>query len=251
MIAATAVIAAVIGLCAGSFLNVVVYRVPAHRSIVRPGSACPSCAHELTAIELIPVASWIAQRGCCRNCGDAIGLRYPLIELLTAAMFAAMAVRFRGGPETIAYCVLAAGCVALAVIDLDTRTLPTRVIHVVALLGAAALGFASLAGGDTGRLVGAGAGAAGVGGALAVVWFAAPGGLGFGDVRFGAMLGMFLGWLGLRPVLLAMIVAFGSGAVVGLALIAARRATRRTALPLGPALALGAIVAVLVPYGVA
>lgn len=239
-----ALLAVPFGACLGSFLNVVIYRVPNGESIVRPGSACPCCDTALRPYELVPVISWLALRGHCRTCGIAIGIRYPAVEALTAAMFAAVAYRFERPVTIIAYMVLVAACIALSVIDLDTHRLPTALVHLTAAVGASALIAASVDVHQPARLAWAAAGAVAVGGTLFGIWWIAPGGMGFGDVRYGATLAMFVGWLGMAYVFVGLVVAFFAGAVGGLGLIATGRAGRRSAVPFGPFLSVGALVAV-------
>src|SRR3954449_11446099 len=133
------VVCGLLGLVVGSFLNVVVWRVPRHESIVSPGSHCPSGDTELGAIENVPVLSWVVLRGRCRHCGAPISARYPLVELLTAALWVGIAQRFGATWEVPAYCALAAGLVALSLMDLDHFLLPNRVLYPVGFLFAGLL----------------------------------------------------------------------------------------------------------------
>jgi leader peptidase (prepilin peptidase)/N-methyltransferase len=233
------------GLLVGSFLNVVIYRVPRHESLVSPGSHCPSCGHELGALELVPVVSWLALRARCRACGAHISARYPLVELLTAGLWGAMGVRFADSWGLPAYLALTASLVALSGIDLDTRTLPRQVIYVSAAIGGVLLVAGALVEREPERI-----GWAALGGAIGVValgaiHLAVPHGMGLGDVRLAGLLGLHLGWLSIGHVPLGLFLGFVFGAVVGVAMIAVGRAGRRTALPFGPFLAAGTIVAVL------
>ncbi len=178
------------GLLVGSFLNVVIWRVPRHESIVRPGSHCPSCGTELGAIENVPVLSWLALRGRCRHCGTRISVRYPLVELLTAGLWVGLALRFGAAWELPPYLVLAAGLVALSLIDLDHFLLPNRVLYPTGFMMAALFVIPAVVDGqgdDYLRGV--------LGGAVAftvffVIHVISPRGMGFGDVRLSFVLGL-------------------------------------------------------------
>ena len=145
MTAALAGFCFVLGLIIGSFLNVVIWRVPRGESVVSPPSHCPRCDAPIKPFDNVPVLSWLLLRGACRNCGERISARYPAVELLTGAVFAAMALRLGYDWALPAFLYLGAVCVALALIDLDTRklpnvlTLPSYVVGVVLLGGAALL----------------------------------------------------------------------------------------------------------------
>ena len=224
-------VAAVMGLLIGSFLNVVIARVPAGGSVIRPPSHCPVCQTELRARDNIPVLSWLLLRGRCRTCGTSIGVIYPAVEAGTALLFAVVAVRIGAEADLPAYLLVTAAFVALSVIDLQTRRLPDRVVFpaffltVVALAGAAAVDdrFA-----DLGRAgIGAGAGF----GALLAIHLVRPDGMGFGDVKLAALCGLLLGWQGLADVIVGLYAGFVIGAVVGLGIIAAGRGGRRSAVP--------------------
>lgn len=236
---------AVFGLLVGSFLNVVVYRVPRGLSIVRPGSFCPQCAAPIVPWDNVPVLSYLALRGRCRHCGAHIALRYPLLELLTGGLFALNAARFGFSLALPAYTLLAAGLVALAAIDAERRLLPGRMVK---LIGAAVFLLLLVPTADAGswsRL--------GVAAASSACWFLLYWGirriderfLGFGDVRLVVVLGLALGWLGIGYVLGGFLVANLLGALSGLVLIALGRATRKSAIPFGPFLASGCEIAVL------
>lgn len=233
------------GLLVGSFANVVIYRVPAGRSIVKPRSACPSCGAEVRAIDNVPVLSWLALRGHCRACKAPISPRYPLVEALMGAIFALIGSRFglswTGGGEA----ALAGGLVVLAFIDLDHMLLPKRVVYAtLAAVGAIFLAGA-VAQGQWHKL--AVAAICGV-----VPWalffainFVNPKAMGFGDVRLALLMGFGLGWLGAEYAFLGFIVASILGSVVGLALMAVGKATRKSAVPFGTFLASGAVLAAL------
>ncbi len=235
-----------LGLAVGSFLNVAVSRVPAGRSVLRPRSACPRCATPIAARDNIPVVSWLLLGRRCRACRVPIPARYPLMEALTAILFVALALRF-GWSETLpAALVFTAGLLALAACDAEQFLLPRRLIYPTLGLTAACLLTAAAATGQWHRL--------GVTAACGVGGFAAffalhrvrPAWLGFGDVRLAGLLGTGLGWLGPWYLVLALVGGSFAGLLVGIALMAAGRATRHTRLPFGVFLAAGAIAALLV-----
>ena len=234
-----------LGLCIGSFLNVAIWRIPRRLSVVRPPSHCPSCEAFLRVRDLVPVVSWLLLRGRCRACAAPISVRYPVVELTTAVLFAAVGVRFGASWALPAYLVFVAVAVVLAGIDLDTMTLPRRIIYGSGVAAVVLLAVAAVATGEPSRLTGA---AIGAGGALLfflVLHLVAPGGMGFGDVRLAGLIGLHLGWLGLLEVPTGLFLGFGLGAVFGLGWLAYQRAGLRTHIPFGPFLAAGAVLTVL------
>ena len=244
MLGLLAVGCGVLGLAVGSFLNVVVYRVPRRESVVSPRSACPTCGTPIAAIDNVPVASYVLLGGRCRSCRSPISIRYPLVEAATAALFAGAALRFGLDWALPAYLVLLAGLLALACTDLDQLVLPKRIVYpVLGLVGALLL----LAAGVTGHwhdLFVAACCAAGWFAAFFALNAASPRALGFGDVRLAPLLGLGLGWLGVRFVLLGFFAANLLGAVVGIGLIASKRIRRDSPIPYGVFLALGTGLAV-------
>lgn len=238
--------AAVLGLLIGSFLTVVVDRVPRGASIVQPGSACGSCGVRLGPLDLVPVVSWVVLRGRCRGCRARIGAEPLVLELGCAALFVAMAFRFGASWATVAYCVLCAGLLALTWIDLRTMRLPREITYTTLAIGAPLLVIAALVEDEPRRIVTMLAGAAIALAFMALVYAASRGGLGDGDVRLSPLLGAYLGWIGLAHVPVGLFLGFLFGAVVGVAAMAVGGAGRRTAIPFGPFLAAGTVVAVLV-----
>ena len=238
---------AVAGLVIGSFLTVVVHRVPQGTSIATPGSCCDACGHRLSALDLVPVLSWVVLRGRCRHCNVAIGVEPVSIELVTAALFVLMAFRFDDTRAVVpAYCILMAVLVAQTWIDLRTQRLPREITYTGLVLGAVALVVGSVAIDEPQRISMAALGAAI---ALAAIWLirtASKGGLGDGDVRLAPLLGLYLGWLNPGIVLVGLFFGFIAGAVVGVTMMATDHAGRRTAIPFGPFLALGTVVAIFV-----
>lgn len=239
------VIAAVVfGLVIGSFLTVVVDRVPHSASIVSPPSACSACGHRLDALDLVPVVSWIALRGKCRHCGTAIGVAPIVIELCTATVFVIFGLRFGLTTETLAFWVLGAALVALTWIDLEEQRLPREITYVAIALGAPLLTVAAVAASEPERIWTMVVGAALALVLMGAVYLASRGGMGEGDVRLAPLLGLYLGWLnpGLVPV--GLFFGFVLGAIAGLVVMALARGDRRTALPFGPFLAVGTVAAV-------
>jgi leader peptidase (prepilin peptidase) / N-methyltransferase len=239
------VVAVVAGLLIGSFLTVVVDRVPNGGSVVAPPSRCGSCGLRLGPLDLVPVLSWAALRGKCRQCGAKIGIEPVVLELTTAGLFVLMAIRFDDMRAAIpAYCILCAALVALTWIDLRTQRLPREITYTAMILGAIALVIAALALDEPERIWMAALGATI---ALVTMWLIytlSRGGMGDGDVRLAPLLGMYLGWLNPGIVLPGLFFGFIAGALVGVAMMAGDRAGRHTAVPFGPFLALGTIVAI-------
>ena len=234
------------GLVVGSFLNVVIHRVPAGESVVRPRSKCPRCGTEIASRDNIPVVSWLVLRGKCRACGAPISARYPLVEILTAVLFGAVAARLGEDWALPAFLVLTAGLIALSLIDLDTFKLPRGIIYVTGAISVVLLGAAAAIEGDTRGIVEALAGAAIAFAVLFVIHVISPKGMGFGDVRLAALLGLFLGWMELPMVGVGLFLAFLLASVVGIALMALRRKGRKDRVPFGPFLAAGTMLAIFI-----
>jgi len=234
-------IAAAFGLIVGSFLNVVIYRLPRGTSVVWPASACGGCQRELRWFENIPIVSWVVLGGKCARCQSAISIQYPLVEATTAVLFVLVAALTPAGPLLAARLLFVCGLIVLFGIDLEHQILPNSIT-----LPGIAVGLAfSLLGppGWPASLLGALLGA-GVLYAIAAGYYAVrkEEGLGMGDVKMLAMIGAFLGW---QAVLLTLVLASFSGALIGVALIAVQRGSMKYALPFGTFLALGALVAML------
>ncbi len=232
-----ATFAGLFGALFGSFLNVVAFRLPRRESVVKPRSRCPSCEAPIKPYDNVPVLSWIALRGRCRNCDVRISARYPLVEAATALLCAAVVLTHSGAASIALGVALVLVLVPAALIDLEHRIIPNRLTGAGAAI-ALALGTALDPAGEPTRLI---AGAA-AGGFLLVAALAYPGGMGMGDVKLAGVMGLFLG----AAVAPALLIALLSGVVVGAGIIARRgaRAGRKTAVPFGPFLALGGIVAV-------
>ena len=268
MIAASALLVALVGitgLAIGSFLNVVVYRVPAGMSVVRPRSACPNCGHEITARENVPLLSWLVLRGRCSSCAEPISKRYPLVELAGAAAFVIVGLWF--APQVasagtavaagavalrlIAFLYLAAISVGLAIIDVETHKLPNVIVLPGYAVGVVLLGTAALLQGD---LVGLGRMAAGAGILFAfyfVLAMISPRGMGMGDVKLAGVLGLFLGSLGWGQLAVGAGAAFVLGGLFSIILLITRRAGRKSGIPFGPWMLLGAWVGIFAGSAIA
>ena len=241
------VVVVVAGLLIGSFLTVVVDRVPQGGSVNAPPSRCGSCGLRLGPLDLVPVLSWLALRGRCRRCQAPIGIDPIVIELTNAALFVLMAIRFDDTRAAIpAYCILMSVLLAQTWIDLQTKRLPREITYTGIVLGSVALGVAAIVIDEPERIWMMALGAAI---ALVTMWLIytlSKGGMGDGDVRLAPLLGMYLGWLNPGIVLPGLFFGFVAGAVVGVAMMVLDRAGRRTAVPFGPFLAVGTIVAIFV-----
>jgi leader peptidase (prepilin peptidase) / N-methyltransferase len=229
--------AAVLGAILGSFLNVVIHRLPRGESLSSPGSRCPSCGAAIAPYDNIPVVSWLLLRGRCRRCGTKISPRYPAVELLTAVAFAAVVATRGFDDDLILELPFVACLIALAGIDLDLRLLPNKIVYPMAVYGLVATAIV-----DTGDLLEHAIAAAAAFLFLLAAAVAYPRGMGMGDVKLAGAMGLYLG-LSIIPSLL---VAFLSGSLVGAVMIAREGAqARKKAVPFGVFLALGGIVGVL------
>lgn len=258
--------AAVLGAAVGSFLNVVIYRVPIGKSVVHPPSACPGCGERIRPADNIPILSWLLLRGRCRSCGTRISVRYPLIEAATAIAFAGVAAWMLSplapvtsvieavGPASgvaaalmaAAYLWLAGAAIALAAIDLEHHRLPNAIVlpsYAVAALG---LGVPAILAGDVVRLGTAAAGAGLLFALYFVLWLVWPGGMGMGDVKLAGVLGLYLGFSGWGALAVGAFGAFILGGLISIALIALKRANRKSGIPFGPWMLGGAWIGIVV-----
>jgi leader peptidase (prepilin peptidase)/N-methyltransferase len=230
-----------LGLTVGSFLNVVIHRVPRDKSLVHPGSHCPQCGNPVRARHNVPVLGWLILRGRCADCGDRISARYPLVEAGTAALFVAVAARFGWSWELPGYLYLAAVAVALTMIDLDVMRLPDKIVLPSYGVAVALLTPVSIAAGDPGALI--------RGGLAALILYAlylvlATFGMGGGDVKLAPLLGFYLGWLGWSAVAVGVFAGFLLGGLVGGLMMALKLASRKSRIPFGPYMLAGAFLAV-------
>ncbi|HUS42140.1 MAG TPA: A24 family peptidase [Ilumatobacteraceae bacterium] len=241
------VVMVVAGLVIGSILTVVVDRVPQGGSVNAPPSRCGSCGLRLGPLDLVPVFSWLALRGRCRRCRARIGIEPIVLELANATLYVLMAVRFDDTRAAIpAYCILMSVLLAQTWIDLQTQRLPREITYTGIILGGLTLGVAAIVIDEPERIWMMALGAAIALAAMWLIYTLSKGGMGDGDVRLAPLLGMYLGWLNPGIVLPGLFFGFVAGAVVGVAMMATDRAGRRTAVPFGPFLALGTIVAIFV-----
>jgi leader peptidase (prepilin peptidase)/N-methyltransferase len=271
-----AVLAGVFGLVLGSFLNVVAYRIPAGVSLLRE-SRCPACDAPVRWWQNVPLVSWLALRGRCASCRTGIPARYPLIELVTGVIFAGVAVWWASstgltggtppatatagdvldalaqaqpfaGPITAqlgvlaAYLWFAASGIVLTAIDLDTRRLPHAITSTMLVVCAIFLAVACVLGADGWAFARAIIGALVLYAFYATLRLVRPDGMGGGDVRLAAGVGLMLAWLGWWPLVIGAFAAFALGGVFGVALLVGRRAGRRSAIPFGPWIVAGAWV---------
>ena len=239
-------VAFVLGVVIGSFLNVVVYRVPRGQSLVRPASHCPACRAPVRARHNVPVLGWLVLRGRCADCRTRIHVRYPLVELGTGVAFVALALRLgqlglRAAVPAFLY--FTAIGIALALIDLEVRRLPNAIVLPSYPVLTLALAGSAWWQHDWWSLARAGIGAAALLVFFGAVWFIHPAGMGFGDVKLSGLIGGVLGYLSWNALVLGAFLGFLLGAVVGVTVIATGRGTRKSALPFGPFMILGALVA--------
>jgi leader peptidase (prepilin peptidase)/N-methyltransferase len=246
MMALLLALAGVLGLAIGSFLNVVMHRVPVGLSVVRPASRCPQCENPIRPQHNVPVAGWLLLRGRCADCAEPIPVRYPLVELLTAVLF--VLVTWRGlqlGQLAAVPALLALTAVGIALsgIDLATRRLPDALVlpsyPVLALLVA----FACAVRGDWSALLRAGLGGVALFGFFLALALISPRAMGFGDVKLAGVLGLVLGYFSWATLVVGAFAGFLLGAVVGVGLMAAGGAGRKTAIPFGPFMIAGGLLA--------
>jgi leader peptidase (prepilin peptidase)/N-methyltransferase len=242
-------VAFVVGLAVGSFLNVVAHRVPRGESLLRPGSRCPACGAPIRARHNVPVLGWLLLRGRCADCRARIGRWYPVVELTTGLLFAAVAYRIAdlGLVAAVpAYLYFTAIGVALTVIDLTVRRLPNAIVLPSYPVLAVLLTIAAAWHGDWWALARAALGAAALFGFFFAVAFAYPAGMGFGDVKLAGLVGGVLAYLSWAALAVGAFAGFLLGALVGIGLMLAGRGGRKTAVPFGPFMVAGALLALVI-----
>ncbi|HEX5407866.1 MAG TPA: prepilin peptidase [Pseudonocardiaceae bacterium] len=237
----------VLGLVVGSFLNVVVYRVPRGEPLAYPPSHCPLCLSPVRHRHNVPVLGWLILRGRCADCRARISIRYPLVELVTGLLFLAIAAWATGSHligALLAFLYFASIGIALGLIDLDTHRLPNTIVlpsyPVLAILLTLAAGWQQ----DWWALARAGIGAAALLGFYCSLVVIYPAGMGWGDVKLAGLVGAMLGYLSWSALLVGSFGGFFLGALVGITVIAAGRGNRGSALPFGPFMMAGALVAI-------
>lgn len=234
------VVCAVLGLLVGSFLNVVIWRVPRGESIAHPPSHCPGCGHPIRPRDNIPVLSWLLLRGRCRDCQTPISWRYPAVEAATALAFGITGAWVGLQVLLLPMLWFVGSGIALLLIDIDVKRLPNAIV--LPSIGVVAAGLVAVAvvEGTYESLLRAVVSALVMGAAFLALALIAPGGMGMGDVKLSILLGLVLGWFGVAQVIVGFFAAFLFGSLWGLGLMATGRAGRKTAIPFGPFMIVGA-----------
>ena len=229
------VLVAVLGAIIGSFLNVVIYRLPRKQSLITPRSRCPHCGTPIAAWDNIPVLSYLLLRGRCRTCRGPISWRYPVVELAAAVLLTAIWLRSDTVLDLLAGALFALLMLAIFFIDLEHQIVPNALSYPGLILGL-------LLAIPQERFVDALFAAAGAGTFFLLIAIVSGGGMGGGDIKLAAMMGAFLGW---PRIAVGLLFAFTLGAAAGLLLIAFKRRSRKDPIPFGPALAAGGVIALL------
>jgi len=249
--ALVALVCAVFGLVIGSFLNVVIWRVPRGESVASPPSHCPSCNTPISPRDNVPVLSWLLLRGKCRNCGVGISPRYPLVELGTAGLFAAFGAHFGAHADLPAFLYLAAVGIALAMIDIDLQRLPDVLTLPSYPVGLVLLGIAAAVDHEPRAYVHGLVGMAALFLFYGIVWFIYPAGMGLGDVKLSGVVGLYLGWLGWGQLFVGAFAAFAVGSVVSVAIVLAQGGSRKTRVPFGPFMLIGLVIGIYAGHPIA
>lgn len=228
----------VLGLVTGSFINVVIYRFPRGKSLISPPSRCPTCDHRLGPAELIPLVSYLALRGKCRHCSTRISPRYISVEVATGLLFVTVPAFKAFTFESMGFLFLLCLLLAISFIDIDFRRIPNVMLGVglgvgiiLKLIDPAARTLQAWGDAGLGMLVG--------GGVMMIIYIAGRGGIGAGDLKLMIMIGFFVGMPGVIKV---MMIGFIIGAAYGLIMILTRRLTRKSMIPFGPFLSIGALI---------
>jgi leader peptidase (prepilin peptidase) / N-methyltransferase len=238
-----------LGLTIGSFLNVVIHRVPLLVSLSRPSSSCPSCGHPIRHRHNVPVLGWLVLRGRCADCDVPISPRYPAVELMTAVLFVTVTVRLLQLDLVAAlpaFLWFVAAGIALAMIDLDVGRLPDIIVLPAYPILTVLLTAAALVSHDPGALLRAAIGASASYALYYLAALAFPGGMGFGDVKLAGVVGGMLAFVSYPVLLVGVGAAFVLGATTGMAAMVAGRVSRTSAVPFGPFMVAGALVSIFV-----
>jgi leader peptidase (prepilin peptidase)/N-methyltransferase len=242
--AAVIAVIGLFGLAIGSFLNVVIWRVPRGESVAHPPSHCPTCDTAIAPRDNVPVVSWLLLRGRCRTCANPISPRYPLVEAGTAALFVAFGLHFGIHADLPAYLYLAAVGVSLAMIDIDLQRLPDALTLPSYPVGLALLGIAAAVDHAPHAYLRALLGMAALFAFYGLVWFIYPAGMGLGDVKLAGVLGLYLGWLGWGQLVVGAFGAFAVGAAVSIAIVIFKEGGRKTRIPFGPFMLVGVLIGI-------
>jgi leader peptidase (prepilin peptidase)/N-methyltransferase len=238
---------ALLGLAIGSFLNVVIYRLPQEKSLSKPASQCPACQHPIRKRHNIPVLGWLILRGHCPDCTAPISPRYPLVELATGVLFVAITVRMAQLhllAALPAFLFFTAIAVALTLIDIDVHRLPNGIVLPSFPVLALSLTIASVVRDDPASVLRSAICGMALFAFYLVLAFAYPAGMGFGDVKLAGLIGGLLGYLSYQALLVGAAAAFVTGGIAGMLVILARRGTGKTAIPFGPFMIGGALFAI-------
>ncbi|HMS24552.1 MAG TPA: prepilin peptidase [Acidimicrobiia bacterium] len=233
------------GLAIGSFLNVIIWRIPNNLSILQPASHCPGCKEPISRFDNIPVVSYMLLLGKCRNCAQRISPRYPLIEILCASVWVITTWRLGLHVHTIGYALFFSGLIALGAIDIDTKLLPKKIVYPSGALLVGVLALSSVGSGEYNRLRDAAIVGCAYSAFLGAVWFASGGrAMGFGDVRLAVWLGFAMGYYGYMVSYFGLLLSFFLGSVIGIAIAGISHGGRKMKIPFGPFLAAGTVIAI-------
>ncbi|MDK2918463.1 MAG: leader peptidase (prepilin peptidase) / N-methyltransferase [Candidatus Petromonas sp.] len=227
----------ILGLIIGSFLNVCIYRIPKNKSIINPPSTCGSCGEKLGFLDLVPLLSYIFLKGKCRHCGERISLRYPLVEIITGLIFLYIYIINGLNLLLLKFFVQASILIVVSFIDLEYQIIPDKIVA-FALITGITLNIFTKDVGAFSSLLGLAVG----GGTLLIIAIISGGAMGGGDIKLMGAMGAFLG---LRAAVLALLISFILGGIIGLLLIVFKIKSRKDYIPFGPFLALGTIIAML------
>ncbi|HUH07444.1 MAG TPA: prepilin peptidase [Egibacteraceae bacterium] len=234
-----------LGLVFGSFANVVIHRLPEGGSLVSPPSSCPSCGERISPKDNVPVLSWLLLRGRCRGCAAPISRTYPIVELAMGALFALVGWRIGATWALLGYLLFAWTLLVVAVIDLRTRRIPNRLTYPLTPVLLGLMVVAALLGGQPSIALRSLFGGLAAFGALLVLALISPRGMGMGDVKLAAFIGVGLGYLGWAHVLLGIFGAFLVGGVIAIGLLLTGMRKRKDQIPFGPYMAVSAMLALL------
>jgi leader peptidase (prepilin peptidase)/N-methyltransferase len=250
-VAALLVVIGLLGVAIGSFLNVVIWRVPRGESVAHPPSHCPSCDAAIRPRDNVPVVSWLLLRGRCRNCATHISARYPLVEVTTGVLFVAFGIKIGIHADLPAYLYIAAVGIALAMIDIDLLRLPDILTLPSYPVGLILLGVAAWVDDAPHAFLRAVIGMAALAAFYGAVWLVYPAGMGFGDVKLAGVVGLYLAWLGWGQLAVGAFAAFLVGGIVSIALVIFKDSGRKTKVPFGPFMLIGLLIGIFLGHWLA